>query len=129
MNTIANLTGAYEITFERRNGYCYAHITSNGKSTDLVDEYIRMILNECVAHSCARILIEKDVPNTVWVLDSLSILGQSGVLDGADLRVALVDRSGTQFNGKGFAVKTGVQPSVKVHVFKDVKEGENWLAA
>lgn len=118
----------YEITFEDRDDFLYATVTScDDGSRYVTGDYIREIGETCRRKGCVRLLIEKIVPNTLWLWDSIFVLNFFPQIGLSDIKVALVDDSAKVFDPKGFGVFMGAPPAVNMKVVSSFADGENWL--
>jgi hypothetical protein len=118
----------YELSFEDREDYLYAAVISNDeRSRFATGDYIGEIGRACRRMGCVRLLIDKVVPNTLWLWDSIFVLNSFPKLGLRDIKVAIVDESARIFDPKGFAVNVGVTPAVDMHVASDLDTAERWL--
>src|SRR5437016_14207110 len=56
-------TRHYELTFEERPGYLYAHVTSGEITAEAALDYLIKIVEKCDDANCERILLERDIPH------------------------------------------------------------------
>ena len=118
----------YELAFEDRGEYLYAVVTSNDeRSRYATGDYIGEIGRACRRKGCMRLLIDKVVPDTLWLWDSIFVLNSFPELGLRDIKVAIVDESAKTFDPKGFAVNVGATPAVDMHVASDRAAAERWL--
>jgi hypothetical protein len=118
----------YELKIENREGYLYASVKSeDGCCRDATGDYIGEIGAACRRDGCVRLLIEKVIPNTLWLWDSIFLMGQFPKIGLSAIKVVLVDKSAGNFEPAGFTVSVGDESTVDLHVFSSFAAGENWL--
>jgi hypothetical protein len=128
MNNSPDSKKPYELKFEDRNDYLYASVTSEDEGcSNATGDYIGEIGEACRDTGCVRLLIEKVIPNTLWLWDSIFVLNYFPKIGLSDIKVALVDTSATIFDPEGFGVCVGCEPKVDMHVVSSFDAGESWL--
>lgn len=128
MRNSRNSEKPYELKFEDRDDYLYASVTSDDEGCrEATGDYIGEIGEACRKHGCVRLLIEKMVPNTLWLWDSIFVLNHFPKIGLSDIKVAIVDQSATIFDPKGFGVFVGNDPTIDMHVVSNRAAGESWL--
>ncbi len=118
---------SYELTFEDRADYFYASVENNGEGREVTEDYIGEIADACIAGNCEKLLIEKMVPGSLWIWDSVSVIDQFPKAGLSDMSVVFVDRSVKHFGASGFSVLLGKRALIDVHVFSNLAAGEAWL--
>lgn len=128
MHNSPNTEKPYELKFEERDDYLYASVTSADEGCrDATGDYIGEIGEACRKKGYVRLLIEKVVPNTLWLWDSIFVLNHFPQIGLSDIKVALVDESASIFDPKGFGVFVGCDPPLDMHVVSNRAAGESWL--
>ncbi len=118
----------YELKFEDRKEYLYAAVTSNDeRSRYATGDYICEIGRACRKNGCRRLLIDKVVPDTLWLWDSIFVLNSFPKLGLRNIKVVIVDASAEIFDPKGFTVNVGSTPAVDMQVVSDRSAAERWL--
>jgi hypothetical protein len=118
----------YELKFEDRDDYLYAFVTSDDEGCrEATGDYIGEIGEACRKKGCVRLLIEKVVPNTLWLWDSIFVLNHFPALGLSNIKVALIDQSASIYDPEGFGVFVGSNPPVDMHVVSTRAAGETWL--
>ena len=128
MHNSPNSEKPYELKFEDRSDYLYAQVMSEEEGCCYATgDYIGEIGEACRNTGCVRLLIEKMIPNTLWLWDSVFVLNHFPELGLSDIKVALVDRSATFFDTAGFGVCVGCEPKINMQVVSSFDAGESWL--
>ena len=116
----------YNLTFETRRNYLYAHITASSMSRPTALAYLQEVANECEHGRYRRLLLERDVP---MMLNSLDLFRTTN--DFLDMvkyvRVAVVNRFPDQQNAMNFAMRISTNRKARYNIFVDLSEAEKWL--
>src|SRR3954464_3382423 len=107
----------YTLVIEDRTDYLYASITGQkGRKADreTAEHYISDIAAECKSIECPLLLVEKNIPETLWIWDSVSLIDELTLRGLSRTRVALIDASACQFGNNGFGVDVGTHSAVDI---------------
>ena len=120
----------YTLIIEDRSDYLYASVTGQkGRKADreAAEYYISEIAAECKSLDCPLLLVEKNIPKTLWIWDSVSLVDELTLRGLSKTRVALIDASAGKFGGNGFGVVVGTHGDIDIRVFNNFAAGECWL--
>jgi hypothetical protein len=122
---------AYRCTVERRAGYL--HVSVNGENTpENVRRTLSEVLRACVAHGCARVLLEEHLTGPSLSTVEAFEIASEGSLNARSIvqQIAYVDTNPEHDSSLLEFVETvALNRGVRVRVFGTVGEAEAWLAS
>jgi hypothetical protein len=122
-----NMDKRYTIKLEDRGEYLYALVGGEKLTAEISAAYWREIAGVCFELDKTKILIEKDFAESVSPLEMVHMGTYLGELL-ATKKIAFLDRHGNEdINELG--KKIARNRNVKMQIFNDVKDAEQWLLA
>jgi hypothetical protein len=116
----------YQLTFEQRPQYLYAHIHTDAITMQSEIEYLEDLVQHCHAVQCRRILLKRDIPTMLSTTDLYFATAHfASIISG--LRVAVVNPHAVNDKGSMFAEVVGRNRGALIKMFKDEAEAEQWL--
>ena len=118
---------AFELAFEERDGYLYAHITSKAITLERSEEYLGEVMRRCREQGVTRLMIERHIPQTLSNVEAYRlVMALSDVIpDG--LRVAMVDGNSNNRKRLEFGTRAARSQQVDAEIFSTVETAEEWL--
>ena len=117
----------YDLQMEQRDGYVFVSVASDTDGRQKTERYIQEIASRCRHGKCRKVLIDKHIKDSFWLWDTMSLSDHIADFGVQELKVAIVDASGTQFGSEGFQIKTGT--TINAHVFRTLEAAEDWLVS
>ncbi len=118
----------YYLTHELRPGYLYVNVRGETMSYEIARAYWDDIIELYEQTSCERLLVEKDIPDELNVVDLFKIAAEISTSGFWGVKLALCDRHASKkINDFGEVVTTN--RGMKLKTFADVKKAEDWLLA
>lgn len=120
--------GPYELTFEERTGYLYAHIKADIMTTEMSAAYLGEIVDKCAGIGLKKVLIYHEVP---YVIDSTVLIYYSmqeeiQLLKG--LKLAVVTPFPETENALDFAILVGNNRGADFRLYQTIEAAEKWLS-
>jgi hypothetical protein len=116
----------YELTFEKRPGYLYAHVKAETMTGEIALSYLREIMDEAARLEQDQLIIEREVP----------VMMSSGTLFFATteftdmirgMRVAYVNPYPDLDKDMNFAQTIATNRGADYNVVRNVEAAEKWL--
>jgi hypothetical protein len=121
-----NADQGYELSFEERSDYLYAHVRAEHVMVETVIEYLNKMADKCGELGYNRLMIDRDVPVTLSTVDMFAAV--------ADItprmvgrRTVLIDRDAEHQAAWDFARMVSNNRGGQFAVMTSVPEGEAWL--
>ena len=123
-----NLDRPYQILFEHRPGYLYVAIRCENTNYTIAKKYWAEILAMQLQRGYERVLIDKDVVNSMPIHDVIMLVTELSHLGCHDVKFAIYDRN---YNADrcGFEELMGTNRGLKVRICEAVNEALEWLAS
>lgn len=116
----------YELTFEERPGYLYAHIKADTMTEEMSAAYLGELADECARLGLTCVLIYREVP---FVIDPTSIFfsmqKEIELLKG--LKLAVVTPFPATEEALNFAILVSNNRGAKFNLHKTIEAAEEWL--
>ena len=117
----------YELVFEDRPDYLYAHITSDSIDDRMVLSYVQEVIDECRKTGNQRVLIERDIPATLSNSDTFFTGSELAKMGIGQIRLALVDNRPENSQHLGLAMLVIKNRGGRLQHFRTVEDAEKWL--
>lgn len=116
----------YELAFEERAGYLYAHVLANKITQEIALAYLKEVMKRCRIINCTRLLIERNIPEMLpdGTLFFVAAEFQQMI---AGVRVAFVNKFSANEDALDFAVRVGLNRGADYGVFDNNADAEKWL--
>lgn len=123
-----DISQAYTLAFEDRDGYLYAKVTA--AAIPPLNEYLKYLEElayKCLEVNASHVVIERHFPGTLP--GTYAYKGVNTVADIAPkgLRIAVVDTEEANRRHLQFGVRVAEAKNIDVGVFADIVEAEQWL--
>lgn len=116
----------YELTFEERPGYLYAHVKADTMTEEMSAAYLGEVAEKCAGSKLTRVLIYREVP---FVIDSTSIFfsmqNEIELLKG--LKLAVVTPFPFTEEALNFAILVSNNRGANFELHKTIEAAEEWL--
>ena len=123
---MASLPNSYELKFEQRPGYLYAHVEADAIDSDAVIEYLREVANKCHEAECSRLMVVRNIPITLGIANQfLTTTDFVAMLKG--IKAAFVNHYPHNDAELEFAITVANNRGGNIHLFRDVQPAEEWL--
>lgn len=119
-------SGAYNLAFEKRDGYLYARVQADFMDLDSAKKYLREIADRLISDGYTKLLLERDIP-TVLGPGSLYFATQAFTQYIGEGKVALVSVYQPIKDDMEFAGLLARNNGGWFDVFDNVEEAEAWL--
>lgn len=116
----------YELTFESRPEYLYAHIKALRVDRDTAVSYLTEVADACAKASTKRVLIYREIPS-VPDTPTMFYLATYLLKVMPDVRTAFVNPFPSNTGTLKFAVKMGSNAGGMHELFDNVEDAEQWL--
>jgi len=116
----------YELTFEERPRYFYAHIKAAEMDYDAAQDYLLEVAKEVDRLGQKRLMIDRDVPE-VMARGQLFFTAANLAETFYQIRVAFVNPYPDLDEALNFAALTANNRGANFKVFRDVGSAEKWL--
>jgi len=119
---------AYELSFDERPGYLYAHLKGETISADVIRNYVREIVAKSTETGQPRIMLYRDIPAVLSEAEVFHTVRESlDALRGKKL--ALVNPHAAIQKALEFGMVVGHNRGGNYASFEDVETAERWLLA
>lgn len=117
---------SYELTFEERPQYLYAHIVAEEMEYEAAQEYLLEIAKELDRLAQKHLMIYRDVPH-VMARGQLFFTAANLAETLYQIKVAFVNRYPELDEALNFAALTANNRGANFRVFRNVETAERWL--
>ena len=117
----------YDLTFEEKEGYLYAHIQGDIDTVEISAQYWKEVAEKCAAESTKRVMIHEDLPSGATMGDVYQIASELPNLGFFGIKIAFVDTHIDQQTLNEFGELVAVNRGIFGKIFNDVSEAEKWL--
>ncbi len=119
----------YVLSFDEKPKYLHAKVTCEAITLRIAVSYLRDILDECLELQYARVLIERDIPDTLPPQISHRIASKFVRIGVDNFRVAFVDRKmdNPEFSKGVAAISSNL--GVDVRLYSSRHDARRWLTA
>ena len=118
----------YNLTFEMRDGYLYAHLASSSMSLELAKRYIKEISDKRIETGSHCVIIDRHCPNTLSNAMSYLAISELCELAPTGFRMGIVDADEENRRHLNFGLRSLERDDIHVQIFEDVTGAEAWLA-
>jgi hypothetical protein len=118
-------TPSYELKFETRPSYLYAHIKAGTITEEMAARYLHEVANKCRELACTRLLLHRDIPATLPPGISFFIAKDFVEMTGS-IRMAVVNPYVSNKEAIHFAVTWDTNRDAGYAVFDDDDDAEAW---
>jgi len=119
-------TPAYELTFERHDGYLLAHVTADDITEELVADYLRAIAHKCNSTHSHCLIIDRNIPKILRIGALFLVATEFRRLIG-DTRVAFVNPYPEISEALDFGIEVVNNRGADFRLFDDIASAEHWL--
>lgn len=116
----------YELTFDERPGYLYAHIKADTMTAEMSFAYLGEIADKCAGLGLTKVLIYREVP---FIIDPVSIFysmqEEIQLLKG--LKLAVVTPFPTTEEALNFAILVSNNRGANFKLHPTIEAAEEWL--
>ncbi len=123
-----DLPRPYKLTFAQRPHYLYACIESDTIDAATALQYLGEIAKKCSELSTERLMIYRDIPDTLSDGDLFFVTNKFIGLTGRT-RVALVNPYAANHKDMEFAIMIGNNRGADYEVFTSAADAERWLVS
>ncbi|MFL6375006.1 MAG: hypothetical protein ACJ73D_10090 [Pyrinomonadaceae bacterium] len=116
----------YELNFQERNGYLYAHVTAGDIDRDTALDYLKKVTDSVTDSRFDRLMVERDIPVMMSSID-LFFTTQDFLKMIGPTRVAFVNRHATIHSEMEFAMLIGTNRGANYRLFSNETDAELWL--
>jgi hypothetical protein len=118
---------SYELTFEERPGYLYAHVKADTMTVEMSAAYLGEVVDKCTELGLKSVLIYREVP---YILDSpvsiyYSMQDEIQLLKG--LKLAIVTPFPDTEEGLNFAILVSNNRGADFKLHQTIEAAEKWL--
>lgn len=117
----------YELTFEERAGYLYAHVASEVSGAQVLLRWFSEIIPKCRETGANKVLVHVETGEKLSTSDAFDAATGVIALDVTGIKIAYVDPNPANFDTNQFGELVAVNRGVQGKVFLTVAEGEAWL--
>jgi hypothetical protein len=126
--TISKTPHDYELTFDERPGYLFAHITASQMTAEMALSYLSRIAARATVLHSTRVAIERDVPVMLPPGDLFFTTAKFlEMIRG--VRVAFINPHAAIEDEMRFAIMIGTNRGADYKVVNSVAAAEEWLFA
>lgn len=122
-----NTDKPYNLEFENRPEYLYAHVSGEHDSLNISRQFWREIADEATRLKPARLLIVEDIKESVSQMDTYQIASEIPNLGMNAIRIAFVDIYIEHQALNEFGEIVATNRGIYGKIFNDVDEAEKWL--
>ena len=119
-------SGAYNLGFEKREGYLYAFVQADFIDLETAKKYLREVADRVISDGYQKLLLERDIP-TMPGTGSIFFATQAFAEFIGDRKVALVSVYQLLKEDMEFAVTVAKNRGGDFAVFDSVAQAEAWL--
>ena len=116
----------YELTFEERPRYLYAHVRAETINDRISEAYQKEIAAECERTGATRLMIYRDIP-AVLSTGSAYFAANRLLKLLPQIKIAFVNTYASNDKILNFAATVGSNFGEQHNVFNDVDKAEHWL--
>ena len=119
---------SFELTFEDRDNYLYAHVTGRNSAENVV-AYMHRVREECAKRDCHSILIDENLEGPRLDMMAIFALVTGGTPEALGFfdAIAYVDAQ-QDFEAVKFAETVALNRGIPVAAFGSVEDAENWIS-
>lgn len=117
----------YELTFEERPGYLYAHIKADTMTTEMSAAYLGEIVDKCAGLGLAKVLIYREVPYAIESAVSIYYSMQEEIQLLKGLKLAIVTPFPATEEALNFAILVSNNRGADFKLHPTVEAAEVWL--
>lgn len=117
----------YELTFEERSGYLYAHVLSESSGATEILRWFSEIIPKCREIGATRVLVHVETNEGLSTSDAFDAATGVVALDVSGIKIAYVDPDPSHLDTNQFGELVAVNRGVQGKVFLTIAEGESWL--
>lgn len=117
---------AYNLTFEKRDGYLYACIKSPSITRSTALDYLSEIANKCAELRCKSLIIERDIPAVMPTADALQAISEF-IRMSRGVRTAFVNPYGAVGEPLKKVIDSGSAEGGDVAYFTTVEDAAAWV--
>jgi hypothetical protein len=119
-------SGAYNLGFEKRDGYLYANVQADFMDLETAKKYLREVADRLISDGYNKLLLERNIP-TMLGPGSLYFATQAFTQYIGHGKVALVSVYKSIKDDMDFAVTIAQNHGGAFRVFDSVEQAEAWL--
>jgi len=116
----------YKLTLEERPHYLYTHIEADAITEDIARSYLRKIATRCSETECERILIHREIPDTLGDSAQFFIASDFQKMT-AGIKTAFVNPYLSNEATLSFAMTVGNNRGGDFALFNNDADAEKWL--
>jgi hypothetical protein len=116
----------YELTFEQRTGYLYAHVRAVTIDERISEAYQKEIAAKCDELTIQKLMIYRDIPNALSTTSAYFAANRLLKLL-PNIRIAFVNPYESNEKNLQFATTVGSNFGEQHKVFNDGTKAERWL--
>lgn len=116
----------YELKFEDRDGYLFAHVKSDEITPEAGLDYVRRIVEKSRESNCDRVLLIRDIPNMLPLREIYRTAHELQEMFG-DKTLAIVNPHSTIYGKMNFLAQAFQSRGGRCEVFESVADAEKWL--
>lgn len=117
---------AYNLTFEQRDNYLYAHLTADTISVELIRGYVAEVVGKSNETGLQRIMLYRDIPATLSEGEVFNTVRES-LESMRGKKLALVNPHADIQKALNFGMTVGHNRGGNYGSFEDVETAEKWL--
>ena len=117
---------AYELIFEKRLNYLYAHVRAEKVTSESVLEYLSKIAERCDEMGFDRVMLYREIPAMLSDGMLFFVAGKFRQMIG-ERKVAVVNPYKEYEQGLAFGVLVGRNRGARYKMFDNVADAEVWL--
>jgi hypothetical protein len=119
----------YNLVFEDRDGYLYAHVQGEIDNFEVSSQYWREIAEKCKSIEAKKVLIVEDLPGGASVTEVYQVAAELPKMGFYGVKVAFVDTHLDHQELNQFGELVAVNRGLYGKIFADVAEAERWIVA
>src|ERR1035437_4443738 len=119
-------TRTYQLSFEHRPHYLYAHLSCEEISFEIAKEYWVEILKMLHRRKYTRLLVEKDIPNSLRAHEVFTLITELAHSGCTRVRFAIFDHH-YDVQRNGFEQLVATTRGLQVKITDNFADAEKWL--
>ena len=123
----AEVQKQYELHFEDRGRYFFAHIKGNRGTLEIATAYWTEIAQEAIRTGLKRLLVIEDIPEMISIAEVHQLVTGLADLPIKDVRIAFVDLYAEHSSLNEFGILVGENRGFTVRSFDTEELAEAWL--
>ena len=123
----AEVQKQYELRFEDRGRYIFAHIKGNRGTLEIATAYWTEIAQEAMRTGLKRLLVIEDIPEMISIAEVHQLVTGLADLPIKDVRIAFVDLYAEHSSLNEFGILVGENRGFTVRSFDTEELAEAWL--